>query len=205
MDSEDVKAKLERYAEMERAGAGAYLKDALAVLLEVRPVDPLLFLLAYFRHAANPEDPAGLAWYLIKACPRSRPCFRDNLHTAYCSLQQTHGSVAAASRSADVGLEVVVCESVFKLLSSGLPTEVAQDLLSELQLSVGDKNVVQFLEFAVFVEACLLAGEALQAATRLFDACDVDGSGVVPCDQLLSRMDALRRAASRSLGEASDK
>lgn len=93
MDSEDASI------EVERAGVMAYLKDALAVLLEVRPADPILFLSAYFKHAAQPEDFASLAWYLIRACPRSRPCFHDNLYSAFSVLvRQANSDLSGGGR-----------------------------------------------------------------------------------------------------------
>merc|ERR1719362_673702 len=80
-----------------------------------------------FRHAAQPEDTASLAWYLVRACPRSRPCFRDNLHSAFSALsRQTDGSV-------NRGVPAAEMTSLLRLLCRGLPPEVAEGLLTELR------------------------------------------------------------------------
>ncbi|CAJ1378314.1 unnamed protein product [Effrenium voratum] len=124
---------------------GAYLKDALAVLLEVRPANPHLFLLAYFQWASHPESLEGLAWYLLKACPRTRDCFQDHLHTAYTCLK---GKSEAASHQA--------CEGLLQSLAAPLPITQQQHLLRRLRAVSDEGGRVGFRDFCEVVEECIL-------------------------------------------------
>mmetsp|Transcript_79411 Transcript_79411/g.184271 ORF Transcript_79411/g.184271 Transcript_79411/m.184271 type:complete len:278 (+) Transcript_79411:113-946(+) len=180
--------------EVERTGIAAYLKDALAVLLEVRPADPILFLNAYFRHAAQPDDLASLAWYLIRACPRSRPCFRDNLHSAFSALV-AHQTAPASGDDADGrahetmhGADLIL---LLRTICRSLPPDVCKSLLGELPLS--ECKPVSFADFVVAVEACLAAEEALRTTSELFRACDTAGHGSLPRDRLLAEIESQRR------------
>lgn len=197
-------------AEVERAGAAAYLKDALSVLLEVRPVDPLLFLAAYFRHAAEPEDPAGLAWHLIRACPRSRPCFHDNLYIAFSSLRQqasgqgaSEESVPAARRqSAEDAVPAAEYTALLEHICCDLPPEVATSLMADLRPGA---RPVRFPEFVAAVESCLATLEAAQCTARLWDACDDNKLGSMPRDDFLARLEMWRQLHRQGLsfeGEA---
>eukprot|EP00419_Tripos_fusus_P088262 CAMPEP_0172866488 /NCGR_PEP_ID=MMETSP1075-20121228/82016_1 /TAXON_ID=2916 /ORGANISM="Ceratium fusus, Strain PA161109" /LENGTH=292 /DNA_ID=CAMNT_0013715659 /DNA_START=43 /DNA_END=918 /DNA_ORIENTATION=- len=205
MDTEDA------HLEVERAGVSAYLKDALAVLLEVRPADPLLFLNAYFRHAAQPEDTASLAWYLVRACPRSRPCFRDNLHSAFSALSRQIDCSGSTGNlhgggMADRGVPATEMTSLLRLLCRGLPPEVAEGLLTELRPPEHmEQQRTAFPAFVLAVEACLAAEEASHQVANLFDACDATGRGRLQRDELLAELEQLRSSnvgASRRLQQS---
>lgn len=167
-------------AEVDRASASACLKDALAMLLEVRPADPMLFFAEYFKGAAQPEA-TPLA--LIRACPRSRPCFHDNLHRAFASLQESVGTA--------VGTATVVqpdCSPLLFQLCETLPRVVSMTLVDEMMLA--SHRPWTFSEFRKAVEACLAAEDAFLALSRLFEACDPNGMGALPRDRLLAELEA---------------
>jgi len=191
MESDDL------VGELERTGMSAYLKDALAVLLEVRPPDPLLFLSAYFKYGVRQNgDAPTLALYLVRACPRSRPCFRDNLHTAFSVLSRRGG---AASSNPPPGsgspghtfeanrVSAEDCNALLRLICRSFPAEVSEALLAEARLP--SSRPVSFREFVLAIEACLAMEEAAHEVQRLFDICDGAGRGSLSCNELLLEID----------------
>lgn len=192
MDADDV------VAEVERSGAAAHLRDALAVLLEVRPTDPLVFLSAYFRHAAQPEDGVGMALHLIRACPRSRTCFHDTLYAAFSALRRSPPRASAGggrgdrAAAAEEGVAAADCRALLEKMCQALPPQVAEGVLADLEMAA--TRPVRFPEFVLAVESCLATEEALQSAIQLFDACDRQGLGKVPRDEFLAQLELKRQA-----------
>lgn len=177
--------------ELERAGIAVSLKDALSVLLEVRPADPIAFLAAYFRHPARPGDPHELARYLVRACPRSRPCFRDSLYSAFSVLARA--GVSTGPSPAFEAVDAADVTRLMRLLCRGLPPAVGDQLLEDAELP---SSSVCFPEFVLAVEACLAAEEASRAAAELFECCDHGGRGALPRYELLAELEALRQGSA---------
>lgn len=156
-----------------------HLRDALIAVLEVRPEDPLLYLSAYFRKCQGQNSPA-LASYFIRACPRSRPNFKENLYSAFSTL-------AARQDTADregSGARVAECGEVVRHLCRSLPAEVTRDL--EAHLPRGP--LVGFSEFAAVVEACLAADESMRATLALFQRLDSRDVVHMPREELLAAL-----------------
>ncbi|CAK9105469.1 EF-hand domain-containing protein [Durusdinium trenchii] len=128
----------------------ASLKEALAAVLEVRPANPLIFLLAYFRRAAQPDSMEALA-YLLNACPRSRGCFQENVYSTFVSLKRPKAET----------LQLQVCDSFLRILGAALPEEIMEGLLEQLRAG---GSAVHFNEFNSVVEACIAANEALEGS-----------------------------------------
>ncbi|CAL1136490.1 unnamed protein product [Cladocopium goreaui] len=143
------------------------LRDALSALLEVRPANPLQFLLAHFRRVSDPDSLESLA-YLLNACPRSRKCFEDQLHSAFMTLK----------RPKTDAVQHQVCETFLRHLASlqPLPQELQQELLEQLRAAT-EGGLVRFNQFCSVIEACLIANEALEGSQVLLRAC---GESVSP-------------------------
>eukprot|EP00439_Symbiodinium_sp_Y106_P068352 s13_g11.t1 len=162
-----------------RAETAAYLKDAMAVLLEVRPANPLLFLYAYCKRAADPESLEGLAWYLLSACPRSRPCWHDNVYSAFGALRRL--------RPLRGGVDPEIFRHFFDLLAAPLPRAIAQEMDLDVQAAAAGGSIA-FDDFRRIVDACLKANEELQGAQFLFNSCDATGKGELPFKDFLSSL-----------------
>eukprot|EP00435_Cladocopium_sp_Y103_P038380 s2492_g10.t1 len=153
------------------------LKEALGALLEVRPANPLQFLLAHFRRVSDPDSLEGLA-YLLKACPRSRKCFQDQLHSAFITLK----------RPKTDAVQHQVCETFLRHLAQpSLPEELQQELLDQLPAAT-EGGLVRFKEFCSVIEACLIANEALEGSQVLLRAC---GSQSVSPQERAQRLQSL--------------
>merc|ERR1719460_1665394 len=150
--------------ELDRTGVTQHLKDALAVLLEARPANPLAFLGSYFKHAAQTQDPVSRAYRLIHECLPTRACFNDNVYSAFCALARRQALTTGNSE----GVTSSDFAALLRLICSSLPAEVTDALLSDC----ASVDPVSFGDFSLGVEACLLTEKALQGASQIFERCD---------------------------------
>ncbi|EOD31515.1 hypothetical protein EMIHUDRAFT_123063, partial [Emiliania huxleyi CCMP1516] len=71
---------------LDRCGVAPYMRDALALLLENRPAEPIGFLVQYFHAALSESTALTRALRLIRLAPRSHTAFKDNLVAAFAAL-----------------------------------------------------------------------------------------------------------------------
>mmetsp|Transcript_112584 Transcript_112584/g.257879 ORF Transcript_112584/g.257879 Transcript_112584/m.257879 type:complete len:207 (+) Transcript_112584:54-674(+) len=141
--------------ELESSGATLYLKDALTLMLETRPDNPIAFLASYFRCAASGGDALVMAFRTIKVSSSQRSADRDAIYTAFCSLarpvgRERHGEV--------VGRDF---QALLRLLLCDVPEEAA-DLLMPIVQWHGE--AVRFPHFVMAIQACLQADEITRIA-----------------------------------------
>eukprot|EP00741_Cyanophora_paradoxa_P012855 tig00020629_g12412.t1 len=83
---------------LEKSGVGAYVKDALTVLMECQPEDPIAFLADYFKQAAQPGPPNRIsaAVRLIRLARPSAESFGETLAKTYEMLERPGPTLTAA-------------------------------------------------------------------------------------------------------------
>ena len=65
-----------------------HLQDALALILESRPHDPIRYLANYFTYVSAGNHELAKAYRICKLCPRKGDCVHDHLHLAYVTLSR---------------------------------------------------------------------------------------------------------------------
>eukprot|EP00238_Polyblepharides_amylifera_P009061 CAMPEP_0196586642 /NCGR_PEP_ID=MMETSP1081-20130531/55066_1 /TAXON_ID=36882 /ORGANISM="Pyramimonas amylifera, Strain CCMP720" /LENGTH=240 /DNA_ID=CAMNT_0041908593 /DNA_START=53 /DNA_END=773 /DNA_ORIENTATION=- len=134
-----------------------YMKDALTIMLENRPQNPLVFLADYFHMVTQVKNPVNRAYRYIKLSPQDRAVFMDNLVAAFTMLESDGGSAGLTG------------EEYMKLLQhicADFPEETVRILFQIL--GKADKERVGFQDFLGGIKACMYFEEFLGEAEDLF-------------------------------------
>mmetsp|Transcript_17009 Transcript_17009/g.28689 ORF Transcript_17009/g.28689 Transcript_17009/m.28689 type:complete len:239 (-) Transcript_17009:636-1352(-) len=142
---------------LNESGLTLYLKDALTIMLENRPEDPLHFLHEYFQMVTRGKNPVDRAYRYLRLSPKDRVVFMDNLVAAFSLLESTGGSAGFTGRE---------YMKVLKLLCSDFPPEIVHLLFQVL--GRGDTDSIGFEDFVGGIKTCLLFEEFLEEAEDLF-------------------------------------
>jgi len=156
----------------------AYLKDAISLLLECRPADPVGFLAEYF---ATPG--ASRSYRFLRLSRRARQTFWDHILAAYMALEPEAGA----------GVSFAEFSKLIKSVCSDFPSDVVPLVLSlhshcEKQSNGRTPCSLTFHEFAAGANAALLCGTLLKQVNALFSSVDVTGTGSVPRGTILSML-----------------
>mmetsp|Transcript_29652 Transcript_29652/g.64720 ORF Transcript_29652/g.64720 Transcript_29652/m.64720 type:complete len:238 (-) Transcript_29652:2187-2900(-) len=164
---------------LNESGLTLYLKDALTIMLENRPEDPLLFLHEYFQMVTRGKNLVDRAYRYLRLSPKERVVFMDNLVAAFSLLESTGGSAGFTGRE---------YMKVLKLLCSDFPPEIVHILFQVL--GRGDNDSVGFEDFVGGIKTCLLFEEFLEEAEELFHANAFEGGDIenVVTREMLDRM-----------------
>ncbi|KAK3261529.1 hypothetical protein CYMTET_29566, partial [Cymbomonas tetramitiformis] len=170
---------------LDECGLTSYLKDALTIMLESRPTDPMHFLTEYFHMVANGASPSHRAYRYLRLCPQDRNMFMDNLAAAYTLLDAEGGSVGMT------GKEYMM---LLRQLCADFPEVIVQILFQVLGKS--ETETVTFQDFSGGIRACMTYEEFLEEAENLFYD-HTDGSSGTLSKQVLKKL--IARLARKSL------
>ena len=163
---------------LDRCGVTAYLKDAVTLILDNRPTEPLNFLHDYFRSVTQGSSPLLRAYRYLRLCPLGQPAFADNVVEAYATLDAQRGTP---------GVTGAETHRLLSLLCSDFPLDVSASVLAAIGKRGGD--LVSFDEFSVAVRVCLQYETFFARLDSVIATCDVDGVGQVhtPLAELAQR------------------
>eukprot|EP00474_Spongospora_subterranea_P004606 CRZ05064.1 hypothetical protein [Spongospora subterranea] len=88
---------IDRY--LETTGLDVYIQDALILVLENRPEDPIRFLVEYFQTCEKPGTPLSRAYRYLTMTPRTRPAFMYNLVSAFTILNTAKSQLTFREKS----------------------------------------------------------------------------------------------------------
>jgi hypothetical protein len=150
---------------LEQNGVPAYMKDALAIILENRPDDPIAFLAQYFRSVCGPEPTAvEKAYRLARLTDYNRETFLDNIVAAYGILESSSGGMLLRE---DVA-------SLVTMVARDFPPPILDGILDGLPAHNDDE--VHFQSFMAALALCLSFEECLVHANALATASSRDGT-----------------------------
>ena len=152
----------------------AYLKDAVSLLLECRPADPVTFLAEYF---ATPG--ASRSYRFLRLSKRCRATYWDHTLAAYMALEGDSG----------VGITCADFKKLMLTVCGDFPGGVAPLVLSmhdKCETACRGPCTLTFHEFAAAANASLLCGTLLRQVDELLRSVDVSGTGSVPRAAVLS-------------------
>eukprot|EP00759_Apiculatamorpha_spiralis_P003972 PhF_6_TR12253/c0_g1_i1/m.19417 len=157
----------------------AYLKDAVTLMLECRPLDPLAFLSEYF---ANPN--ASKSYRYIRLSQRARHTFWDHTYAAF---------LAAEGDSPGSGVSCIEFSKLLRMVCADFPDDVWETVMVMHKKCVGDSGTgkdsettfsstesaspcsLTFYEFAAGVNACIQCGTLVQQIIELAKSIDSHG------------------------------
>lgn len=163
-------SKMQADEYIERTGLSAVMKDAVLLLMENRPADPILFLAKYFELLEAEQTAMQRTLHYINLAPPQRPCYMDNLFQAF-----TIQSNALRRTLAFADLLPLAAQ-----LLHGLPSHVMQ-----VVKTVVDKRGHDRCNFDQFVAVVGLCGDVRRLhdiACWIFQKCDSSGLGFIEKD-----------------------
>ena len=177
---------------LEKTSLNANLKEAVSLLLENRPENPILFLADYFRNLMNGSGTNIMkAYKLITLNKHDAKSFEDNVFQAYTLLEK--GSQSGGVR----GLEFI---KLAQMLCIEHPHEVYCLFLKELSLTMKilDKKEdehIDFDEFLLGIKTILLLDSYFEEMEVIFKHLDFKKTGRITKDEF---MEAIVKLNSRS-------
>ncbi|KAL9642160.1 hypothetical protein ABK040_007165 [Willaertia magna] len=164
----------------DQTGVTTYLKDAITLILENRPEDPLEFLSEYFNNVVKGSNSLTRSYRYIKLAKRNQEAFFDNLVAAYNSFSNKNSPE-------DIGLNGSEFVKLVKLVCNDFPPEILKKVVDVL--NKGNSNtLLSFQEFAAGINACLLYEEYLKIVEELFGQLD-SGTGFVEINSIVEMLD----------------
>ena len=165
-------------------GVTAYLQDAMTLVLENRPQDPILFISEYFRHAVQGSSYVHRSFQYLRQTELHRQAFMDNAAASYHSLMRRKGSIGVSGE--ELG-------QMLKLLTHDFPTDLLSDVL--VVLSPERAAVVSFDQFVSAVSCCMLYEEVLEVASTAFST--TLGAGVDDSADILKKHESRTRCLTK--------
>lgn len=159
-----------------RTGASRILRDALCLLVEHRPANPIDVLIEHFQSAQNAVHPVTAAYRIVRLAKG-----HTNLRTQH--IADAYASIATTSNKGLHGLEFM--ELVGMLCVDFSPR--ASDVILKV-FRKQEYEAVSFTEFATAVSTCLFYEEFLDGAEQVFLSIDSTQSGYASqqvCEYLL--------------------
>eukprot|EP00735_Rhodelphis_limneticus_P001169 TRINITY_DN11737_c0_g1::TRINITY_DN11737_c0_g1_i1::g.11605::m.11605 TRINITY_DN11737_c0_g1::TRINITY_DN11737_c0_g1_i1::g.11605 ORF type:complete len:289 (-),score=21.36,sp/Q8BHR8/CK049_MOUSE/29.87/2e-09,Dpy-30/PF05186.8/0.0026,EF-hand_8/PF13833.1/2,EF-hand_8/PF13833.1/95,RIIa/PF02197.12/0.1 TRINITY_DN11737_c0_g1_i1:109-975(-) len=189
-DSASKTLSVEEY--LSRSGVTNPLRDAVTLLLENRPEQPIVFLADYFRQLCQPATPLPFSYHTLRASPRHRDIFFDNVAQSYnilVSQKNTQGDQNAVL----TGNEFF---QLLKLLCMDFPMDIWQTLL--VILNKREVDVIDFIDFQSCLRTVVLYEEFFEKTEHICYAFDIHCTGVISRRRAL----AVIREASKTLDSA---
>ena len=166
---------------LERQNVGTHLKEAISLLLENRPENPIQFLAEHFRNLQQtPANLGGLganvpsangvvassvnilrAYRLITLNRVDMKSFQDNVFHAYTLLEKDHGS------SGIKGFDFI---KIVKMLCLDYPPEILKGMLSLLDKR--EEENVDFDEFLCGIRTIFMYGSFFEEMETMFKHLD---------------------------------
>ncbi|EQC25379.1 hypothetical protein SDRG_16741 [Saprolegnia diclina VS20] len=177
---------------LQRTQATLLLEEAITLLLENRPEQPLVYLAKHFKMLSGDYSAVETsAHYVSASTGLSNPAFDDNMVQAYQALlgkDQEHVSISGFQR-------------VLELVNQELPPAHAPRLNTHLiNMSALPKTPgVTYSKFKEAMELCLYYDALLAQAEDLFLSIDTGSTGEVKCSALLSAIEVAQATRKTSV------
>lgn len=186
---------------LERQNVGTHLKEAISLLLENRPENPIQFLAEHFRNLQQtPANLGGLganvpsangvvassvnilrAYRLITLNRVDIKSFQDNVFHAYTLLEKDHGS------SGIKGFDFI---KIAKMLCLEYPPEILKGILALLDKR--EEENVDFDEFLCGIRTIFMYSSFFEEMEQLFKHLDFQKTGKIQKDDLVQACGKLR-------------
>ncbi|CAK5042503.1 unnamed protein product [Aphanomyces euteiches] len=162
--------------------AMGHMQDAVNLLLEYRPEQPLVFL-ARFQMMCGDLGPVEVSAYYIQSCGSvTNTSFEDNMVLAYHALKKGNDPV-----------DVSMFQQLLHVLCEDVPSAPNAKLVNHL----APTNVpVSYAKFKHAVEVCLLYGDVISEGEDLFQSIDTANAGEVKSSVLVSALELAGTKAS---------
>ena len=152
-----------------------------------RPDKPLEFMADYFSNALQGRTAVARSYRYIRLTRRNRQAFLDNLAAAYSCL-------ARQGESKGGGLTGGEYLQLIKLLCQDFPNDIVRSLTQVLDKK--ETDIISFPVFVAGVNACLIYEEFFEHAEHIFNACDIEGKGLVDQEVFFSILRQLNQTAA---------
>ena len=129
-----------------------YLKDAVALVLENRPDDPVAFIAEYLRRVLHGASPVARAHQYLTLSPHHRDAFVDNAVVAHDVLGAASGPRGVVTGAQHAALLERLCED--------FPPETRRVTVDAFARAPDD--AVDFFEFLGGAKACRAMAELLE-------------------------------------------
>lgn len=171
LDERDFKAeKAESPLDfLSRTGVTSEIKDAITLLIENRPEDPIMFMAEFFDSHANPTTALMKSHQKLLLVHHSRLSFQSNLVQAYNILKQQKNSDGLR------GLTGKTYNDLLTLLCRDLTGQEVEPL--QKRILCLSHEVVRFPVFKLGVLATFIYQDFLKQAESLYNELDLTGRG----------------------------
>ena len=186
---------------LERQNVGTHLKEAISLLLENRPENPIQFLAEHFKNLQQtPANLGGLganvpsangvvassinimrAYRLITLNRVDMKSFQDNVFHAYTLLEKDHGS------SGIKGFDFI---KLAKMLCLEYPPEILKGILALLDKR--EEENVDFDEFLCGIRTIFMYSSYFEEMETVFKHLDFTKAGKIKKDDLITGCNKLR-------------
>ena len=186
---------------LDKQNVGVHLKEAISLLLENRPENPIQFLAEHFRNLQQtPANLGGLganvpsangvvastvnvmrAYRLITLNKVDMKSFSDNVFQAYTMLEKDHGS------SGIKGFDLI---KIVKMLCLEYPPEILKGMLGVIDKR--EEENVDFDEFLCAIRTVVMYGSYFEEMETLFKHLDFGKTGKVKRQELVESCEKLR-------------
>lgn len=186
---------------LEKQNVGVHLKEAISMLLENRPENPIQFLAEHFRNLQQtPANLGGLganvpsangvvasnvnilrAYRLITLNKVDMKSFSDNVFQAYTMLEKDHGS------SGIKGFDFI---KIAKMLCVEYPPEILKGILTLIDKR--EEENVDFDEFLCGIRTIVMYGSYFEEMETLFKHLDFQETGKIKKSDLVESCNKLR-------------
>ncbi|XP_064646676.1 tubulin polyglutamylase complex subunit 1-like isoform X1 [Lineus longissimus] len=191
---------------LERTGASAQIRDALAKIIENRPLEPVAFLADYFESFDSGADVTTKAFRQITLTHHSKPAFDTNLRIAY-DILSTKKVIKNLTRSPGYpeclgapvqsdffaknlkGINGAVYLELLDMVCKGFPTPIIERLLSKIGCRNHEAVVFDIFKTGLFT--CFVLKDYLAQAESLFKSLDIHDTGKankILCDAVLQQL-----------------
>ncbi|RHY43060.1 hypothetical protein DYB30_012348, partial [Aphanomyces astaci] len=165
---------------LNRTKATSYMQDAVNLVLEYRPEQPLTFQMM-----CGDLGPIEVSAFYIQSCGTiSNSSFEDTLVLAYHALKKPSTTMTDAT---PVGVDVHAFQQLLHLLCQDIPCAPQAKLVTYLAPST--ISSVSYARFRHAIDVCLLYGEVVSEGEDLFQSVDGANAGEVKCSVLVSAME----------------
>ncbi|XP_065838178.1 tubulin polyglutamylase complex subunit 1-like isoform X2 [Oscarella lobularis] len=185
---------------LKKSGILRHIQQALNDVLQLKPDDPVAFLVEYFGDKVELQSAVERARKELVSVHHSDALFQDHIYNAYLIMTTKKSSEDA------VGLTGSLFTDLLHLLLKPVPPVYAERLASRLQCR--SHELVSYAIFSTGVKACLILRDFLRKAKSLFNLLDVSNCALVNktlCESALLQLqgkqaDNLERALQEAVG-----
>ena len=170
-----------------------YLRDAISLLLENRPENPILFLADHFRNIQQGQQGGAhsnilKAYRLITLNKYDSKSFSDNVFQAYTLIEKDHGNAGVK------GIDFI---KLAQMLCIDYPADILHGILRLLDKR--EEENVEFDEFLCGIKTILLFDNYFEEMEQLFRYLDTQKAGKIKKEELIHSVKKLNAQRTSEL------